>query len=188
MVRLGYFSGCSMASMQGVPVQHVHVQVVGALGRSSRPEWPPGCPSRSLSVLAQSLGNDGEGVGDAVLAVRSDRGAWPPSSGEARAPLLVPAVTWGWRRGPGALPCLRPSGVVPVFLPYITLEVMVKDGQGVLGARRYRRVLFQFLDRTSRTARTAHRHPPGRRRCRIWGNPPRSQSPPTSPVSVPDRP
>ena len=55
---------------------------------------------------------------------------------EARAP-EVSRPDMGLAPGARGSPCFRPSGVLPVFLPYITLEVMVKMLRVCL-AERYR--------------------------------------------------
>ena len=78
MVRLGYFSGVLIGVDEGFPVQNVDVQVVGPLAKIAG-EDAHQVVHRSVFRLAQGLGSDGEGVGNAVPAGVVGE-LWPPSS------------------------------------------------------------------------------------------------------------
>ena len=76
--QVGIFLRVLVGVHERLPVEDVHVDVVGHLGEVAVedghqvgvPALPPSLPS--------ACGHDGEGVGDAVPAVRHRR-AWPPS-------------------------------------------------------------------------------------------------------------
>lgn len=76
-----------------------------------------------LVLLAQRARHDGEGVGNAVLRVAERKLG---NRAQRRDGAMLSRWCIGLAPGANGTPALRPSGVAPVFLPYTTLEVMVR--------------------------------------------------------------